>query len=134
MLRGQWRGTRLSTSHQHERVFVERCGDVVILDDEWLDPPTIHREHRCEELRGLLERAFPGSLAIPQIRAVFEQANLGSLCDLIADCIGVDGLEGVQLLSAANVELRSDILLDVLRARIRQTSTPSLSWWMPSGN
>lgn len=134
MIRGQWRGTRFSTSHQHGMSFAEGGARVVIHEDEWLDPPTVHWEHRCEELRELLQKAVPGALAIPQVRAVFEQANLGNLCDLIADCIGVAGESGLQLLSAANVELRSDILLDVLRANMRQTSTSGNMWHRPCAN
>lgn len=134
LLRGESRGVRLSTSHQHERIDQGRAERVDILPDECHDPPTIDREHRCEELRMLMEQCVPGSLKSPNINSLLEQASLGRLCDMVADCIGIVGEEGLQLLSATNVELRSDILLDALRSKVRRASTAASSLLFPSAN
>lgn len=113
LIRGLSRGTRFSTRNRHEP-WIEK------LTENYIDPPTIDREHRCEELRQLLEDCVPGATQFSLIHRVLEHSALGSLCDLIADTVGMGGERGLQLLSTTNVDVRSDLLLDALREMRRQ--------------
>jgi ATP-dependent Lon protease len=133
LLRGVSRGVHFSTRHQHDDRVAETA-HVEIRPDQCFDPPTIDRSHRCEELVLLLKQCTPGASEAPLIRSLLEQVNLGTLCDLIADCVAIGGNEGLQLLSAANVEQRSDTLLDILRARLRQERLAIRGLGTPSMN
>ena len=108
LIRGLSRGLRFPTRNRHK-------SRIEKLTENYVDPPTIDREHRCQELRQLLEDCVPGATQFSLIHRVLEQSKLGSLCDLIADVVGIGGEHGLQLLSATNVDVRSDLLLDVLR-------------------
>jgi ATP-dependent Lon protease len=134
LIRGENRGVWFSTTHQHAAISPNSRKPIEICDDEYLEPPTVHREHRCEELRQLFEKCIPEACSFPPIRMLLEQAKLGPLCDLIADCIGLGAEEGLQLLSAANVEVRSDMLLDALRSKARQALNSYSLLVSPSAN
>lgn len=133
LLRGVSRGVHLSTDHQHGSRVIENA-TVAFRPDRCFDPPTIDREHRAAELKSLLNCCTPGAIEFPQIRGLFEQSELGNLCDLLADCVGLTGQEGLQLLAAADVELRSDLLLDALRSRWRRQSASESSLVWSSSN
>ncbi len=134
LIRGVSRGVHFSTRHQHDLPDDAQITHVAYRPEECFDPPTIDRAHRCEELKSLLNNCTPGTALILQIRVLLEQLDLGTLCDLIADCIGIVGEEGLQLLAAANVELRSDLLLDVLRDRLRREAMSNWQPGVPSNN
>lgn len=127
LLRGLARGVRVSTGRQHPSRIAYRA-------ERYVEPATIAREHRCEELRQLLEWALPGSTCFPLIRRELEQANLGALCDLIADVVVLSSSTGRQLLAADDVETRSDLLLNALRENCRRSESRDWLTLVPLAN
>lgn len=106
-----------------------RVGRLELLGDLYPRQPAIDRESRHAELTGLFCRLHPQFTELPGLSGMLEgELSLGELCDLLAYALRLDAASGLDVLQETNVDVRSDLLLDVLRQRLRhgaaRESTP----------
>lgn len=90
------------------------------LQDRYPQHPAIDRDHRRLELLAGLANCRGRLNELPQDFHLSDQVLLGPLCDLIAQLLGFPNETSQQLLETLNVDLRSDLLLDAIRAKLRQ--------------
>lgn len=92
---------------------------------------SIDRFHRRAELLDAAERVLtPRTFSL--LEEAFQQERpLGTLCDLLSACLPLDVEETLALLGEANVDLRSDRLLDAVRRLIRDRAMTTRSFPPP---
>ncbi len=91
--------------------------------DRYPGSPEILRDRRREELMENFAAISPGIDSHREAaEAALRDLPLGVLCDLISSTAKLTSAESLTLLAETNVDLRTDLLLDFLRAQRRNRS------------
>ncbi len=98
-----------------------RTHQLELLHDHYAAAPQIDRRHRTAELLSLLRQLFPHV----EQNELFQfwsdtEHQLGTVCDLIAEMMGIDPQWKQELLAEVDVDLRSDLLLVRMRELVRR--------------
>ncbi|MCA9081510.1 MAG: LON peptidase substrate-binding domain-containing protein [Planctomycetaceae bacterium] len=117
LLRGVGR-MRLSNVRTHAAVTLAQ---VVAVPDRYPSPPAIDRGRRREELLQLFGQSCDGTASALVASTLQHELSLGYLSDLLAQNLDLPQAAMLELLDTANVDYRSDLLLDHLRADARAT-------------
>ncbi len=89
--------------------------------------PAIDRAHRAFELCSLFRQLVSELIGEPSlVRMLEHELPLGHLCDRLAAGLELRSSEAFELLAETNADLRSDLLLNLLRQRLRQFARSSL--------
>lgn len=89
--------------------------------DFYADQPVIHREHRQLELLEHYARNFLENSSDPTyFHQLHREITLGKLCDTLADTISLQPALCRLILEEHDVDLRSDLLLNFLRNKLRE--------------
>ena len=106
-----------------------------VVPDQYPDTPAIDRSHRRQELLELFFRRYPRVAENPLVSSLLEEEMpFGALCDLLALSIRLRPNESQRILSATNVDERSDFVLEQLKATARLVADgafefpPAFSW------
>ena len=103
-----------------------RLGMLEIVEDIYPQTPVIDRDHRQEELVDWFRRAYPKlGLEADIIHALGSDMQLGELCDVIAHSLKLPPENAQRLLAQANVDERSDLVLEMLKLQFRGTFAQS---------
>ena len=103
-----------------------RLGMLELVEDIYPQTPVIDRERRQEELVNWFRRAYPKlGLEAEIIHALGSDMQLGELCDVIAHSLKLPSEDAQQLLAQANVDQRSDLVLEMLKLQFRGTLEPA---------
>lgn len=103
-----------------------RLGMLELVEDIYPQTPVIDRERRQEELVNWFRRAYPKlGLEADIIHALGSDMQLGELCDVIAHSLKLPPENAQQLLAQANVDQRSDLVLEMLKLQFRGTLEPA---------
>lgn len=98
-----------------------RLGKLELVDDVYPKTPVIDRHRRQEELLDWFRRTYPKlGLEADMVHALAADVQLGELCDIIAHSLKLPPTDAQQLLSQANVDHRSDLVLDFLKLQFRE--------------
>ncbi|MDA0285179.1 MAG: LON peptidase substrate-binding domain-containing protein [Planctomycetota bacterium] len=99
-----------------------RLGMLELIEDVYPQTPMIDRQRRQEELVDWFRRAYPKlGLAADMIHAIGSSMQLGELCDVIAHSLKLSPVHAQRLLSQADVDQRSDTVLEMLKLQFRGT-------------
>ena len=99
-----------------------RLGMLELVDDVYPLDPVIDRERRQEELVDWFRKAYPKlGMEADMIHALGTGIQLGELCDVIAHSLKLPPSDAQRLLSQANVDQRSDLVLEMLKLQFRGT-------------
>jgi Lon protease-like protein len=126
-------GRRLLMLRGTQRVLISRetrVGNVRMA--EWTSLPDVaprasasDRHHRQAELFALAGRLATASAHEVLAQLCRRELPLGPFCDVLSHALPLDGDDAVALLGEANVDRRSDMLLELLRRLVRiQSGTP----------
>ncbi|WP_299461775.1 LON peptidase substrate-binding domain-containing protein [uncultured Gimesia sp.] len=89
--------------------------------DFYADQPVIHREHRQLELLEHYARNFLDNSSDPTYyHLLHREISLGKLCDTLADTINLQPALSRLILEEHDVDLRSDLLLNFLKNKLRE--------------
>jgi uncharacterized protein len=103
-----------------------RLGMLDLVEDVYPQIPVIDRERRQEELVDWFRRAYPKlGLEADMVHALGSGMQLGELCDVIAHSLKLPPENAQRLLSQANVDERSDLVLEMLKLQFRGTFEPN---------
>jgi Lon protease-like protein len=103
-----------------------RLGMLELVEDIYPQTPVIDRERRQEELVNWFRRVYPKlGLEAEIIHALGSDMQLGELCDVIAHSLKLPSEDAQQLLAQANVDQRSDLVLEMLKLQFRGTLEPA---------
>lgn len=98
-----------------------RIGQLELITDVYPVVPVINREHRQRELVQGFRSLFPDLATDASLMAALESTvPLGELCDVIAHAMKLSTGDAVQLLKQADVDQRSDIVLQFLKLQCRE--------------
>ncbi len=102
-----------------------RTGILELLTDQYVSEPVIDRDHRKQELVAHFSRLFP-QLGIEQklLAALDTEVALGELCDVIAHAMRLESEIASRLLEQADVDERSELILELLKLQCRDSSHP----------
>jgi hypothetical protein len=82
--------------------------------------PVIDREHRRSELLSLFQTLFPGVASRSTLAPLMdEKVTLSSICDVLAFAMKMPAAESYRVLAEPNVDVRSELVLEHLKLRIR---------------
>ncbi|NQV26080.1 MAG: LON peptidase substrate-binding domain-containing protein [Rhodopirellula sp.] len=99
-----------------------RLGMMEVVEDVYPQIPVIDREHRQEELVDWFRKAYPKlGLETDLILALGSGIQLGELCDVIAHSLKLPSEDAQRLLAQADVDQRSDLVLEMLKLQFRGT-------------
>lgn len=88
--------------------------------DSYVSQPVIQREHRHLELLELYSRIFSPHVSDPIHYSVLHQEiSLGNLCDTLASTSNLEMTLCQLILDEYDVDLRSDLLLNFLKSKLR---------------
>jgi Lon protease-like protein len=105
-----------------------RTASLQVLDDVYPPHPTIDRDRRRRELLDLVRALESDSAQIAGLLDNLDsELSLAALCDVLASAVQFPAAAAIELLSALNVDHRSDVLLDLLRQlrRSRREQAPA---------
>jgi uncharacterized protein len=103
-----------------------RLGMLEVVEDYYPQTPLIDRERRQEELVDWFRRAYPKlGMEADIIHALGSGMGLGDLCDIIAHSLKLPPNDAQQLLAQADVDQRSDLVLEMLKIQFRETLEPA---------
>ena len=103
-----------------------RLGMLEIVEDVYPQTPVIDRDRRQEELVDWFRRAYPKlGLESDILHALGSDMQLGELCDVISHSLKLPPEDAQQLLAQANVDERSDLVLEMLKLQFRGTVEPA---------
>lgn len=88
--------------------------------DRYPSPPAIDRIHRRQELLAEARACCRDQFPLPLETLVTQEVSLGCLCDVLAQGLSLSAEAKQELLTISNVDYRSDLLLDHLRAEQRR--------------
>ncbi len=102
-----------------------RTGIIEPLADQYATDPVINREHRKQELVTHFSSLFP-QLGIEQklLAALNTDVALGELCDVIAHAMRLESEIAWRLLEQADVDERSELILELLKLQCRDAKNP----------
>jgi hypothetical protein len=90
------------------------------LQDMLPSTPVIDREHRRAELLSLFQSLFPGVASRSTLAPLMEEnVTLSSICDVLAFAMKMPSAEAYRVLAEPNVDVRSELVLEHLKLRIR---------------
>lgn len=99
-----------------------RTARLQLLSDIYPADATIDRQRRRRELLAAMHALEPErNHMVALLQQLESELSLGALCDVLAFALPAAVDVGVQLLSTLNVDERSDLLLDELRKRRRDS-------------
>lgn len=97
-----------------------RIGQLSLIRDIYPTEPVIDRSHRQQELVRHFRSLFPELAADASLMASLESGvPLGELCDVIAHAMRLEAAAAQRLLELADVDLRSDQVLELLKLQCR---------------
>lgn len=103
-----------------------RLGMLELVQDVYPQTPIIDRERRQEELVDWFRKAYPKlGMEADLIHALGSGIQLGELCDVIAHSLKLPPENAQRLLAQADVDQRSDIVLEMLKLQFRGTFEPA---------
>ena len=109
-----------------------RIGQVAPIPDLYPHTPVIDRSRRQDELVGYFRQVFPKlDLDSTLFGTVDDGVPLGELCDLIAQALRPSPEDAQRLFEQADVDQRSDLLLELLKLQCRDTKAQSSSKFPP---
>ncbi len=109
-----------------------RTARLELVTDSYPADPAIDRQHRRRELLQALRQLNPESDRTSLLLQELDtELSLGVLCDVLAFALQVKSPTAEQLLASANVDERSDLLLDELRRRQRESRGARQSGFPP---
>ncbi len=102
-----------------------RTGILELMTDQYVSEPVIDRDHRKQELVTHFSSLFP-QLGIEQklLLALDTDVALGELCDVIAHAMRLESEVAWRLLEQADVDERSELILQLLRLQCRDARKP----------
>ncbi|MCA9016386.1 MAG: LON peptidase substrate-binding domain-containing protein [Planctomycetaceae bacterium] len=107
--------TLLNTDHPYRKAVLE------LKPDFYVDQPAIQREHRQFELLQQYASIFLEQADDPTYYHMLQRdITLGKLCDVLAGTINLEPVLSQLLLQEHDVDLRSDLLLSFLKAKLRE--------------
>jgi Lon protease-like protein len=97
-----------------------RLGRLEALPDFMTGTPMIDREHRRAELLSLFQTLFPGVASRSTLAPLMEEkVTLSSICDVLAFAMKMPSAEAYRVLGEPNVDVRSELVLEHLKLRVR---------------
>ena len=103
-----------------------------LLPDVYSPPPMIDRPRRRRELLELFLQLNPGCGELADLPLVVDgELSLGALCDVLSFAAGLETVEMLELLHEPRIDVRSDLLLDMLRRRVRAAGSNSAREFPP---
>lgn len=103
-----------------------RLGMLELVDDVYPKEPLIDRVRRQEELVDWFQKAYPKlGMEAEMINALGTDIPLGELCDIIAHSLKLPPENAQRLLALADVDQRSDLVLEMLKLQYRETLEPA---------
>ncbi len=101
-----------------------RVGHIRVCKDIYPTEPVIDRDHRQQELVHYFKQIFDDlDLDSSLIAALESGVPLGELCDVIAHAVRPDAEIAKRLLEQADVDQRSDLVLELLKMQYRRART-----------
>lgn len=111
-----------------------RIGQLEVVEDEYPLPPVIDRIRRQQELVSAFRQIFPNlDLDAVLLSTMEEGVPLGELCDVIAHAMRLDPFHAHRLLEQADVDQRSDLVLELLKLQCREPILPTGIRQFPPG-
>lgn len=111
-----------------------RVGHLEVVEDEYPLPPVIDRIRRQQELVSAFRQIFPNLDLDSALQSSMEEGvPLGELCDVIAHAMRLDPFHAHRLLEQADVDQRSDLILELLKLQCREPILPSGLRQFPPG-
>jgi|GEM_PF-2456395 len=121
LLRGICRA-RSVVLQESDRIY--RTALLELKPDFYADQPVIQREHRQRELLEQFSRMFLEHSADPNYYHLLQrEIELGKLCDTLAGTINLEPALCQLILAEHDVDLRSDLLLNFLKNKLREQQT-----------
>lgn len=104
-----------------------RTGLLKPVSDEYAADPVIDRQHRKQELVARFSSLFPQLGGEQKLLAALDSdVALGELCDVIAHAMRLDAKTAWRLLEQADVDERSELILNLLKLQCREPAdTPA---------
>lgn len=119
LLQGLCRG-ELAYELETDRPY--RVGQIRVCKDIYPTEPVINRDHRQQELVHYFKQIFDDlDLDSSLIAALESGVPLGELCDVIAHAMRPDVESAKRLLEQADVDQRSDLVLELLKLQYRRS-------------
>jgi Lon protease-like protein len=102
-----------------------RLGMLEVVEDVYPKTPLIDRERRQEELVEWFGKAYPKlGMEGDLFHALGSGMQLGELCDVLAHSLKLPSEDAQRLLAQADVDQRSDLVLEMLKLQFRGTLEP----------
>jgi uncharacterized protein len=101
-----------------------RIGQLEICHDIIDDVATIDRMARSEELMSLFVRMFPGVNLKQLFLHAASELPLGNVCDVLLGALPLSSQLAQQFLEQPNVDVRSQMLLDLLKENVTRPAMP----------
>lgn len=104
-----------------------------LLPDVYAPPPMIDRSRRRRELLESFLKLNPACGETADLPLIEDgELSLGALCDVLSFGAGLDAAEMLELLHEPRIDVRSDLLLDILRRRVRAGAVNEAEVFPPS--
>jgi len=111
-----------------------RVGELELIQDVYPQTPVIDRDRRQEELVDWFRRVYPDlGLDAELVGALGSGVDLGELCDVISHALRLAPDDALRLLSQADVDQRSDLVLEMLKLQCRGASAGAAGREFPPG-
>ncbi len=102
-----------------------RLGMLEVVEDVYPQTPMIDRERRQEELVEWFGKVYPKlGFQAEVVHALGSGMQLGELCDVLAHSLKLPPEDAQRLLAQADVDQRSDLVLEMLKNQFRGTLEP----------
>lgn len=130
MLQGL-RRARLVTELQTDLPY--RLGMLEVVKDFYPQSPLIDRERRQEELVDWFSKAYPKlGMEAEMIQTLGTGMPLGELCDIMAHSLKLPPVDAHRVLALADVDQRSDLVLEMLKRQFRRKLEPTVPTFPPN--
>ncbi len=122
---------RIESEIQTDQLF--RTAELTLLPDFYPTEATIDRQHRHRELLSGAAEMLPELHSDPLVHQLLDaELPLGVLCDVLAHSLGLDTDNAQLLLEELDVDLRSDLVLHLMKKRKRQESFAGHRYFPPA--
>lgn len=118
---------RCKVSREHEpQALPYRVAYLDICPDQYAKIPVIDRNHRAQELLKTFDQLYPDIDLSRMLGASCDVSlPLGIICDVLAHALRLDVDASYEILAEADVDLRSELVLQRLRAKCRGLREPT---------
>lgn len=124
---------RAELDHEIQTDRPYRVGHIRVRKDVYPAPAIIDRDHRQQELVHYFKQIFDDlDLDSSLIAALESGVPLGELCDVIAHAMRPDADSAKRLLEQADVDQRSDLVLELLKLQYRRSRGPLPRFFPPT--